>query len=84
MIARAPDGTTIKRYDATPPVSGVTGDVEALALYAGQSAALVEDLEPAAVIVDRFVHDAVAALQAISPAALMGSRSQQRAAVASP
>jgi NAD(P)H-dependent flavin oxidoreductase YrpB (nitropropane dioxygenase family) len=83
VIARAPDGTTIKRYDATPPVSRITGEVEALALHAGQSAALVEDLQPAAMIVDRFVHDAAAALRAISPTAVTDTQSQHRAAAPS-
>jgi NAD(P)H-dependent flavin oxidoreductase YrpB (nitropropane dioxygenase family) len=82
VIARAPDGTAIKRYEATPPVSGMTGEVEALALYAGQSAALVEDLQPAATIVNRFVHDAAAVIRAISAVAGIATHSQRRAAVA--
>jgi nitronate monooxygenase len=67
VLAQAPDGSPIHRYDATPPMPGVEGDIEALALYSGQSAALVEDLQPAAVIVEDFVSHAAAALDAASP-----------------
>jgi nitronate monooxygenase len=42
--------------------SGATGNVEALAHYAGQSAASVEDVRPAATIVDELVRGAAAAL----------------------
>jgi NAD(P)H-dependent flavin oxidoreductase YrpB (nitropropane dioxygenase family) len=69
VLAHAPDGTPIDRYAATPPMPGVTGDIEALALYAGQSAALIDDLRPAAEIVDRLVFEAAAALARTAPAA---------------
>ena len=38
MIAHAPDGSPLYRYGPDAAVGGATGDVEALALYAGQSA----------------------------------------------
>jgi nitronate monooxygenase/enoyl-[acyl-carrier protein] reductase II len=69
VVAHAPDGTPINRYAATPPMPGVTGDIEALALYAGQSAALLDDVRPAAEIVDRLLVEAAAALTATAPAA---------------
>jgi NAD(P)H-dependent flavin oxidoreductase YrpB (nitropropane dioxygenase family) len=67
LLAHAPDGTALYRYDATPPMPGVTGDVEALALYAGQSAAIVDELQPAAQIVDQMVTGALAMLEALTP-----------------
>ena len=51
VVAHAPDGTCLYRYGASAPVSGTTGNVEALALYAGQSAGIVKDVRPAAAIV---------------------------------
>jgi nitronate monooxygenase len=62
MVARAPDGTCLYRYGAETPVRGTTGDVEALAHYAGQSAGIVEDVRPAATIVDELVRGAAEAL----------------------
>jgi hypothetical protein len=51
VVARAPDGACLYRYGAEIPVRGVTGDVEALAHYVGQSAGIVEEVRPAATIV---------------------------------
>jgi hypothetical protein len=68
VLAQAPDGSAVDRYDATPPMPGATGDVEALALYAGQSAAIIEDMRPAAAIVDQLVIDAAARLATVAPA----------------
>jgi NAD(P)H-dependent flavin oxidoreductase YrpB (nitropropane dioxygenase family) len=55
LLAQSPDGSDVHRYDATPPMHGTSGNVEALALYAGQGTALVDDLLPAAEIVDQLV-----------------------------
>jgi NAD(P)H-dependent flavin oxidoreductase YrpB (nitropropane dioxygenase family) len=68
VLAQAPDGSLVHRYDATPPMCGATGDVEALALYAGQSAAIVDDVRSAAAIVDQLVSDAAATVEALAPA----------------
>jgi nitronate monooxygenase len=62
VVAHAPDGTCLYRYGANAPVCGTTGNVEALALYAGQSAGIVQDVRPAAAIVDELVAGAVEAL----------------------
>ncbi|MEO3840233.1 nitronate monooxygenase [Streptomyces sp. CNZ287] len=43
VVATGPDGHPHKRYDDMIPVPGMTGEPEALALYAGQSAGLVHD-----------------------------------------
>jgi NAD(P)H-dependent flavin oxidoreductase YrpB (nitropropane dioxygenase family) len=55
LLAQAPDGSNVHRYDATPPMHGTSGNAEALALYAGQGTALVDELLPAAQIVDQLV-----------------------------
>jgi nitronate monooxygenase len=62
VVALAPNGTPLYRYGTTPAVSGATGDVEALALYAGQSAGLVKDRLPAAAIVEELMSGAVEAV----------------------
>lgn len=55
------------RYEDLMPLPGMTGDLEGMALYAGQSAGLIHDVAPAADIVRRIVAEAEAAL-AISSA----------------
>jgi NAD(P)H-dependent flavin oxidoreductase YrpB (nitropropane dioxygenase family) len=51
VVARFSNGEPVYRFDDTPPVAGMTGDMEALALYAGESAGRVIAVEPAAKIV---------------------------------
>ncbi|MGA4879127.1 NAD(P)H-dependent flavin oxidoreductase [Streptomyces lydicamycinicus] len=51
VVARSADGRTWARYQDMVPVPGMSGDLEALALYAGQSAGLVHDIAPAGRIV---------------------------------
>ena len=62
VVARAPDGSCLYRYSPNPAMGGATGDVEALALYAGQSVGIVRDVLPAATIVDELVSGAADAL----------------------
>jgi len=42
------------RYSSSMPLDTMQGDVEGLALYAGQSAGLVKDVKPAAMIMQQF------------------------------
>ena len=44
----------IPRYALNMPLSGVDGDVEAMAMYAGQGVGTIDTVEPAAAIVERF------------------------------
>lgn len=44
----------IPRYAANLPRAGMDGDVEAMAMYAGQSVGAITEVEPAAAIVERF------------------------------
>jgi nitronate monooxygenase len=44
----------IPRYAVNMPLAGVEGDVEAMAMYAGQGVGAIDAVEPAAAIVERF------------------------------
>ena len=57
-VAAAPDGSPIVRYASSDPELGATGDLEALALYAGQSAGLIHEVLPAGEIVRRMAAEA--------------------------
>jgi hypothetical protein len=46
------------RFGFVPPVAEAEGDIEAMAMYAGESAGLVDAIVPAAEIVARTVHQA--------------------------
>jgi nitronate monooxygenase len=62
IVAGWPDGRPIRRYETTFPLPGMTGDVESMPLYAGQSAGLVKQVQPAAQIVHQISEEAAAAL----------------------
>jgi nitronate monooxygenase len=44
----------IPRYASNPPLAGTDGDIESMAMYAGQSVGAIAEVEPAAGIVERF------------------------------
>jgi len=67
VLAHARDGSPVQRYAATPPVPGTTGDIEALAMYAGRSTGIVNRQRPAAAIVREFAREAAKALGAVHP-----------------
>ena len=50
-MGRWDDGEEIHRYDSTSPREGVSGDVEALPMWAGQGVGLLRDVRPAGEIV---------------------------------
>jgi nitronate monooxygenase len=52
-VATAPFGP-VPRYAVNPPVVGMEGDVEAMAMYAGLGVGDITSIEPAATIVERF------------------------------
>ncbi len=62
-IASDAQGRTHMRYDDMVPVEGMSGDLTALALYAGQSAGLVRDRASAAEIVATIADQATRALR---------------------
>ncbi len=51
VIAHFTSGEAIVRYEPAPPMTGTTGDIEALSMWAGQGVALVKQRQPAADIV---------------------------------
>ena len=63
QVARHADGTPVIRYEDTIPLPGMAGEVEGLALYAGQSAGLIGEVKPAAEIVQDLTEEALTALQ---------------------
>jgi NAD(P)H-dependent flavin oxidoreductase YrpB (nitropropane dioxygenase family) len=60
------------RYEDMMPLPGMSGDLEAMALYAGQSSGLIKDVAPAADIVARIVREATELLSKLSPSASRG------------
>jgi NAD(P)H-dependent flavin oxidoreductase YrpB (nitropropane dioxygenase family) len=58
VVALAEGGRTVLRYSDDLPTGGITGDTEAMALYAGQGVSLVHSVEPAGVIARDLVADA--------------------------
>jgi NAD(P)H-dependent flavin oxidoreductase YrpB (nitropropane dioxygenase family) len=58
-VANRADGSPIERYSDVIPLPGMSGNVEALALYAGQSSGLVGGVKPAASIVHDLVSETV-------------------------
>lgn len=66
VVAHFADGRPIERYSDIIPLPGMTGDVEGLAMYAGQSVGLVEDVLPAEQIVQQLVADTEAAFDRVN------------------
>jgi nitronate monooxygenase len=44
----------VPRYAVNLPLAGIEGDVDAMAMYAGQGVGAIAAIEPAAAIVERF------------------------------
>lgn len=51
VVARRADGEAIRRYDDTVPLTGMTGELEALAMYAGQGVGTIRSVRSAAAVV---------------------------------
>ncbi|MGH8630610.1 MAG: hypothetical protein ACREU7_07580, partial [Burkholderiales bacterium] len=51
VIGAYPDGRPIRRYDVPSPMAGASGEIEAFALYAGQSVGLIQRMQTVAEIV---------------------------------
>ncbi|MEX2269932.1 MAG: nitronate monooxygenase [Vicinamibacterales bacterium] len=58
-------GRSIYRCSTDSPLRSTTGDFEQMCLYAGESAARVRDIQPAATIIDAMMRDAIAAIRGI-------------------
>ena len=66
VVAVDESGREWLRYDDMMPLPGMAGDLDAMALYAGQSAGLVRNVRPAAVIVSTMIAEAEAALAGVT------------------
>jgi NAD(P)H-dependent flavin oxidoreductase YrpB (nitropropane dioxygenase family) len=62
-VARSAAGVELARYAFNAPTRGTTGDVEAMALYAGQGVGLATDVPTAGELVQRLAAEAEAALR---------------------
>jgi nitronate monooxygenase len=62
IVAHGASQAPIPRYSVQPPSTDVEGNVEAMAMYAGQGVGLVNTAAPAAVIISKIVQDAQALL----------------------
>jgi nitronate monooxygenase len=58
------DGAPIHRHDTNSPLRKTTGDLEAMALYAGDGAARITAIRPAKEIVERMMAEAITAIRA--------------------
>lgn len=65
LIAIGKDETRVVRYSDTIPLPETKGDVEALALYAGQSVGLIAEIKSAADIIEDLVKETERALAAL-------------------
>jgi NAD(P)H-dependent flavin oxidoreductase YrpB (nitropropane dioxygenase family) len=70
-VGRLQMGSTtieVPRFGFVPPVAAAEGDIGAWALYAGESAAIVDAVEPAAVVIRRIAERAEELLRTVTPA----------------
>ncbi|RKD97642.1 NAD(P)H-dependent flavin oxidoreductase [Halopiger aswanensis] len=65
VVARTGDGEPIERYDEALATPDVEGDIEAMALYAGQSVGGVDDVRPAAAVLEDLVAETTAAISSL-------------------
>ncbi len=76
VIGQKSNGKEILRYDDTPPVADMRGDWEACALYAGESAGLIHQVQPAATIVREIVEEAKRTISRLANHFIPGSEPQ--------
>jgi nitronate monooxygenase len=65
-VAARADGAPIARYSSAMPVASISGDIEALSMWAGQGVGLVDRVQPAAEIVRELVDETDAAIAALA------------------
>lgn len=66
-VARDVNGAPIERYSDTIPTRDVSGEVEALALYAGRSCSRIRSVRPAREIIRSLVREALDVLEEVYP-----------------
>lgn len=60
------DGRPIYRFSTDSPLRSTSGDLEQMALYAGESASLVDRISSAAEVIDRLLSEAMDASSRIA------------------
>ena len=63
VVAETGDGNPVHRYEDSLAVPDMSGDVEELPLYAGQSAGLTQELQPADGLVRGLADETLEALE---------------------
>lgn len=63
VVGTRPDGRPVKRYSAVLPTADVDGDVETMAMYAGQSVGLTDEVRSAGDVVDELVAETGGAVE---------------------
>lgn len=63
VVAETDNGTPIRRYEDSLAVPGMSGAVEELPLYAGQSAGLTHEVQPAEGLVTTLTEETIEALE---------------------
>jgi nitronate monooxygenase len=66
-IGQYPNGRPVERYGDDIPVGGMEGDLEAMALYAGQSAGGVNEIQSAETVVQELVEETRATIGVLQP-----------------
>jgi nitronate monooxygenase len=64
VLAHRDDGVDVPRYDDTPPLRSMTGNIDEMCLYAGTGAADIHDVQPAGALVAELWRDCQRALAA--------------------
>jgi NAD(P)H-dependent flavin oxidoreductase YrpB (nitropropane dioxygenase family) len=67
-VAMGPMTIDVPKFGVVPPTTAAEGDIAAMALYAGESAALIDTVEPAGEIIARVVRQAEDRLRSAMPA----------------
>jgi nitronate monooxygenase len=68
----------VPKYSTVSPLRSTTGDLEKMALYAGQSSALVHAIESAEDVIERMLREAVDALDRLQAQRLISASSPPR------
>ena len=66
VLASSPRKGDVLRYQSKTPSADLTGDVEAISMWAGQGVSMVRKVQPAGEIVSEIVAEAKVALDRIS------------------
>jgi len=67
VVGQRGDGSSVLRYDFDSPSFDMTGDLDAMCLYAGQGVGLITKVVPARVIMARMLAQAEATLAKLGP-----------------